>query len=143
MVILNKLIAIWHNIRFSYEKEMKSLSQESGLPLAAIDILLYLFNHGRTGTAKEISQNLEMKSNLISSHVEKLAIHGYITREEVDGDRRQHALACTEKAVSICIKGKQIQKNYFKKLTKGISSEEYEILLKCFEKINDNAISMK
>lgn len=143
MVINNKLIAVWRNIKLSYENAMRDISHETGLSVAAIDILLYLFTHGRTGTAKDINHILEMKPNLISSHVEKLHQHGYITREEVGDDRRKHILVCTEKAVPVCLKARQIQRGYFKRLTYGISGEDYEVLIKCFGIMNDNAIRMK
>ena len=108
------------------------------IPQVSFDILMFLSNNPEFCTAQEISEIRDIKKNLVSVHVEKLVQAGLIQRGTISGDRRKVALICTEKAMPIVDAGTAIQQEFFKKISDGISEENWALYKHINEQIAKN-----
>ena len=86
-----------------------------------------------------MSKYRNLKSNVVSVHVDQLVNDGYLLREPVAEDRRKVKLICTSNAEPIIQKGQQMQKRLYMQLTCGISGEEMDAFRQCFKSIMENA----
>ena len=80
-------------IHTGYKCIQKQVCKAYGIPETAMDILLFLANNPEYTSARDIVEVRNLKANLVSIHVDRLVRDGYLTRSEVPGDRRKHALA--------------------------------------------------
>lgn len=122
----------------AYHIMLTPLCKETGLPPLALDILLFLANNPEHNTAKDICRVRGHKPGIVSVHVERLVNDGLLERREMPGDRRQTRLICTERAQDIITRGREIQWKFGLRLMEGISKEDYEIMRRCFERIDIN-----
>ena len=130
---MNRSISISRKIALAYSEVCKPLCKELGLPQTAFDILMFLGNNPDYKTASEI-----LKANLVSVNVEKLVQEGYLTRCAVAGDRRKTELLCTEKAVPILARGRQLQKNFSESLFAGMDEARREAFAAALAEIESN-----
>lgn len=113
-------------IHLGYKCMQKQVCKTYGIPETAMDILLFLANNPEYTSARDIVEVRNLKANLVSIHVDRLVREGYLTRSEVPGDRRKHALALTEKAAPIVEAGRKMQEEFFETMFSGIGQEERE-----------------
>ena len=113
-------------IHLGYKCMQKQVCKSYGIPETAMDILLFLANNPEYTSARDIVEVRNLKANLVSIHVDRLVREGYLTRSEVPGDRRKHALALTEKAAPIVEAGQKMQEEFFETMFSGIGQEERE-----------------
>ena len=134
--LLNKLTDL-------YERSCKPICQKLKLPHSAFSILMFLNNYPEHYTAKDISKFLSMKPSIVSVHVEKLVLMGYLDRLPIPEDRRQVRLICTQKAADLLAKGRQTQEELFASLTAGFSPEDVSQFMKYLDTLADNAASFQ
>ena len=109
-------IEIPRKISLAYGAACKGLCRELDLPQTAFDILMFLGNNPAYKTASEIVELRHIKANLISVHVERLVQEGYLIRRPSPTDRRKTELFCTEKALPVIRRGRQMQADFLEKL---------------------------
>lgn len=122
-----------HKLNAAYDMQFSKLCSETGIAQNAIYILLFLANNPDYNTAKDITNHCLIKSSLVSFHVDNLVNDGYLERVRDENDRRKIYLKCTKKAEDIIERGKQLQDDFFEKITDGITPE----LRKTFYEIGD------
>lgn len=122
----------------AYNAVMHPLCEESGLAQTALDILLFLANNPGLDTAKDICTYRNLKPGIVSLYVDKLVGDGYIERRAVPEDRRKISLVCTEKAQQVIDCGRRYQESFISQLTEGLSREEIDKCLYCFEVFDEN-----
>lgn len=125
-------------IHLGYKCIQKQVCKTYGIPETAMDILLFLANNPEYTSARDIVEVRNLKANLVSIHVDRLVREGYLTRSEVPGDRRKHALALTEKAAPIVEAGRKMQEEFFETMFGGIGQEERESCFATLETIGKN-----
>lgn len=125
-------------IHTGYKCIQKQVCKAYGIPETAMDILLFLANNPEYTSARDIVEVRNLKANLVSIHVDRLVRDGYLTRSEVPGDRRKHALALTEKAAPIVEAGREMQEKFFETMFSGISQAERETCFATLETIGKN-----
>lgn len=140
MKITNMFLLI-KSIDKAYEQTCVSILKEFNISQTSFDIIMFLANNPQYYTAKEISVKRNLKPNLVSLYVEKLAAAGLLERHPFDGDRRKVKLVCTEKAQPIIDRGHEMQKNFFLELIEGLTQDELQIFKKCINIMTENAIS--
>lgn len=121
-----------------YNGTKNTICKEFHLSHTSFDIIMFLYNHPKYNTAKEICEIRGIKSGIVSVEVEKLVQCNYITKEIDKLDRRKHILKLTEKVNNITTKGFSMQKAYFSAIHEGIRDEDLEIYNKTLEKILEN-----
>ena len=123
-----------------YAARCKPICAEMGLPQMALDILMVLADSDKDCTsARDISLMRGYGENLMSFHVARLLRDGYITRSRVEGDRRKYRLECTEKAWSYMDRAFEVQDQYFRDITEGLSEKERKQLLNMLAVVDKNA----
>lgn len=122
----------------AYGRAMFPLCEETGLPMPAIDMLLFLANNPEYDTAKDICKLRGFKPAIVSFHVDKMVEEGYLERKTDEHDRRKFCLAYTDKATDIIERGREIQLLFAKKMLDGISDEDAKTMKRCFDTFSKN-----
>ena len=122
----------------AYSAVMAPMCEEIDMPQTAADILMFLANNPGCDTAKDICKYRHLKPGIVSFHIENLVKQGYIERQSVDGDRRKCRLVCTEKSLSAIETGRKLQAEFINKMTIGLSEDEINCCLHCFEVFEKN-----
>lgn len=126
----------------AYSTVCKPLCTELGFPRTAFDILMFLANNPEHKTARDIVELRHIKANLVSVNVEKLVHDGYLVRRAVPGDRRKAELCCTEKALPIIERGRELHESFFEGLFAGMDDETRDAFFRAAEIINENLDSV-
>lgn len=122
----------------AYHVMLAPLCREAGMPPLAMDILLFLANNPEHNTAKDICRLRGHKSGIVSVHVERLVNDGLLERQEMPGDRRQTKIVCTEKAQALIERGRQVQRQFGRKMLEGISEEDLATIRRCLARMDNN-----
>ena len=131
-------IEILRKISLAYGAACKGLCRELDLPQTAFDILMFLGNNPAYKTASEIVELRHIKANLISVHVERLVQEGYLIRRPSPTDRRTTELFCTEKALPVIRRGRQLQADFLEKLFADTDEETRRAFANLMRRIEEN-----
>ena len=121
---MNLKIEFARKMALAYTAVCRPLCQEMKLPQTAFDILMFLYNNPEYKTARDIVEIRNIKANLVSVNVEKLVQDGYIERQAVEKDRRKTELICTQKALPVQIRGRELQQEFAERLMTGLNDED-------------------
>lgn len=135
---MNLKIEFARKMALAYTAVCRPLCQEMKLPQTAFDILMFLYNNPEYKTARDIVEIRNIKANLVSVNVEKLVQDGYIERQAVEKDRRKTELICTQKALPIQKRGKELQQEFAERLVMGLSDEDQKKLAIYFSQMEKN-----
>ncbi len=138
----SRLLSVNRGIDAAYRVVCQPVVKMFGISQASFDIIMFLANNPQHYTAKQISRMRNLKENVVSLHVEKLAQEGYLRREAVAGDRRKVRLVCTEKADPVIAEGRRVQKEFYRDMVSGISREELEAFQRCVRIAEENAAAI-
>lgn len=127
-----------HRFIETYHTVLQPLCRESGLPPMAVDILLFVANNSDHATARDICQCRGFKPAIVSVHIDRLVGEGLLERQAVPGDRRKTRLVCTDRAEPIVQKGRQIQQGFARKITDGISREDFQAFHRAMNQLDRN-----
>lgn len=131
-------IEIARSISLAYNVVCKPICKELDLPQTAFDILMFLGNNPKYKTAGEIVEIRHIKANLVSVNVDKLVREGYLERKTVEGDRRKTELICTEKAMEVISRGREIQREFLDKMLANLGDGELKAFLSALGVIKGN-----
>ena len=131
-------IEIARTISLAYNVVCKPICKELDLPQTAFDILMFLGNNPKYKTAGEIVEIRHIKANLVSVNVDKLVREGYLERKTVEGDRRKTELICTEKAMAVISRGREIQREFLDKMLANLGDGELKAFLSALGVIKGN-----
>lgn len=131
-------IEIARTISLAYNVVCKPICKELDLPQTAFDILMFLGNNPKYKTAGEIVEIRHIKANLVSVNVDKLVREGYLERKTVEGDRRKTELICTEKAMAIISRGRELQREFLDKMLANLGDGELKAFLSALGVIKEN-----
>ena len=135
---MNFSIAISRKIALAYSAVCKPLCRQLELPQTAFDILMFLGNNPDYKTASEIVEIRHIKANLVSVNVDKLVREGYLERKTVEGDRRKTELICTEKAMAVISRGREIQREFLDKMLANLGDGDLKAFLSALNVIKGN-----
>lgn len=122
----------------AYAEMFRPLCAELQLSQTAMDILLFLANNPEFQTARDICALRGLKPGLVSLTVEQLVQGGYLLRSTVPGDRRKWRLSCTEQAGPLIARGRELQEQFARRLTAGLTGEELETCRRCLRQCMAN-----
>ena len=134
-----KILSLMQCISNAYMQRCAAVLEKYQIVAPSFHILMFLANHPEQQTAKDISELLKLKANVISVHVNRLVDSGYLTRETMPGDRRKVRLCLTEKAQPIVECGRKMEKSFCDDLKQGISADKMEVLCDILTVIGQNA----
>lgn len=128
-----KILSLMQRISKAYLSRCAGILEEFDLLLPSFHILMFLSNHPDSCTAKDISDLLNIKANVISVHVNRLVNEGYLTRETMSDDRRKVRLSCTQKAAAVIARGSTMEAHFCEQLKEGLTETQmctlHDILL--------------
>ena len=122
----------------AYHTVLAPLCEQTQLPPAAVDILLFLANNPGHDTAAAVCRMRGLKPGIVSFHVDRLVTEGYLLRRSVPGDRRKTSLVCTEKAAPVIEQGRTLQRAFAEQLADGLSEEDLEHFRRCIAAFDRN-----
>ena len=99
--------------------------------------LMTIASQGRT-TQKALSEELLIDKTTTAKAIAKLEAEGYVRRETDPEDNRYHLLQLTEAGKSVIPDVQAALNRVKEKAAKGISDEEYELLLGLLKKVLRN-----
>lgn len=127
----------------AYGAAMEPLCRQTGMPRMAMDILLFLANNPGYDTARDICQFRGLKPGIVSAYVERLAVEGFLERQQVPGDRRKTRLALTDKAQPLVDKGRRMQRAFALRIMEGLTEEELRQFVHCLKVFERNLESIR
>ena len=113
----------------AYSRSCKALCHELDIPQTAFDILMFLGNHPKYKSARDIVEIRRIKANLVSINVERLVQEGLLVRREVAHDRRKVEL---ERAV---------QKQFIDTMLQGIDEPTLAAFRTALTQMEENIIN--
>lgn len=131
-------IELSRKIALAYSAVCKPLCRELELTQTAFDILMFLGNNPDYKTAGDIADVRHIKANLISVNVDRLVKEGYLLRRAVAGDRRKTELICTEKALPVMERGRQLQRAFSERLFSGMDDQMRGVFSAVMTRIGEN-----
>lgn len=111
--------------------------REEGITHKEIVVLLTL-RDGTYNTARDISRLRRMPRSLVSRTVDQLMKRGYVGAVRDPEDRRVVRLALLPPAREVVARLEQARAEFFSRLTRGISPEEWETFFHMAEKMLAN-----
>lgn len=132
------LLSTAQHLKKLYEKSFYIIQEKEGLTQIEIDILLFLANNPRYDTAREIVEFRGLSKSHVSAAVEKLIHKGFLSRSPDRVDRRCIHLKVEDNALGVVEELKQVQRNFFALLYKGITEEERALWNRILEKLEEN-----
>lgn len=132
------LLEVSSKIRDIQSKMYKTVSKKYSINYTALEIIVFLSNNPDKNTAKDICNLLNLKTSLVSFHIDKLVNDGFLTRDSIAGDRRRIGLKTTEKCISIAEYCNKVRKQIYEGLTVNCSDEELNTLFVLISKIKEN-----
>lgn len=126
----------------SYHVQLQPLCRELDLPPLALDILLFIANNPGNATATDICMMRGIKPGIVSVHIERLVRLGLLRRVAVDGDRRKTKLEVTSDASEPIRRGREIQRDFARRLCSGISDEDKRVWQRITETVDRNLDAM-
>lgn len=128
---ISRMLSVIRGVDGAYRVVCGPVLKTYGISQTSFDIIMFLANNPQYYTAKQISSMRNLKENVVSLHVEKLAKDGYLRREAVAEDRRKVRLVCTDKATAVIEEGRRIQKEFYEEITAGLSQQELDAFRRC------------
>ncbi|WP_343210020.1 MarR family winged helix-turn-helix transcriptional regulator [Anaerolentibacter hominis] len=132
------LLTDGRKIRKAYESSFKEFVQAYGLTQNELDVLLFLANNPGYDTAKDIVEMRLLSKSHVCKSVETLTRRGFLTGIQDERDRRSIHLTVLEAAGPVVAQARQIQREFYELLYKGITPEERDVLQKIFRKMSEN-----
>ena len=140
---VSTLLSVTSGIDGAYRVMCRPMLEEFHLQQIPFDILMCLKNHPKVYTAAQISGLRHLKPSVVSHYVEFLVKEGLLCRQAVNGDRRKVRLRLTEKAEPIVVRGQELQLDFYRTMTRGLSEEELQIFRHCVHIAGKNADAIR
>lgn len=112
--------------------------KEYKLTYNQIDVLIFLMHNKDYNTAKDIVEYIGVSKGLVSRSVDGLIKRGFLTASEDEKDKRKLRLILTEDGNDLVKKIDKYDKEFFSKITLGVSKEEMEAHMSIMKKILNN-----
>lgn len=116
----------------------KPVTNDYGLSMFDIKLLLFLKEHDMYDTARDIVEIHYLTKSYVSKAIEALIVKGYLKRKPDMHDRRCIHLEIQEKALPVIDYVKAKQKELIEILFNGLTGEERSIIRGIAEKISSN-----
>ena len=124
----------------AYESFCQPICRKFQLSQTSFDVLMFLANNPEYNTARDICEIRGIRTGIASVAVDFLVKNDYLLRQPDASDRRIWRLILTEKSGAIVQEGRQIQQEFGRQLTCGISEEEIAVYMQTAQKFKENIL---
>ena len=122
----------------AYGKQLEPVCKKWDLTRSEVDVLLFLFNNPGYDRAADIVTRRGMAKSHVSMSVASLAERGLLERLCSPTDRRTVHLKLSAEGEGIAAEARQAQRQFFRLLYDGVSSEELELWDRITQKVFEN-----
>lgn len=99
---------------------------------------MMIIEHNKNCNLKDIAESLNVDNAIITRNIKKLEALNYIIKVKKPKDNRFFDLCLTDKGVSALKLINKYQDEWYEKVIKNFSEEEYETLINLFKKLCSN-----
>ncbi|QSX05371.1 winged helix-turn-helix transcriptional regulator [Sedimentibacter sp. zth1] len=124
-----------------YNNVFTKAAANAGLSKPEADVLIFIANNPQYKTARDIVIHRGLSKSCVSKAIEPLINKGLLCIKTNKKDRRFQYLSITDKANSTIEILHKAQNDYFRLITKSISSEDIEKYLYVIDKFAENAVN--
>lgn len=132
-------------ISYLYRRSGADLAAELktvGLSVAQSIVLMGIFRY-EGNNQKAIAGVLAMETSVISRVLRELERQGCVCKQRDEENRRNYNLYLTPQGKALAEKSREIQEEYWRQLSGGLSEEEVAALGKLLKKMGDYAYHIK
>ena len=136
----SQLIGKW--ISLTYRQALRFLNQRlKPYDLTSSDYIFVInLDDQEQATQQQLAEKLTLDKALAARNLKSLENKGYVIRQENQDDRRANLVALTERGRAIKPVIAEILAEWTALLARGLSAEEYAILLKHLKHVAQNAV---
>jgi DNA-binding MarR family transcriptional regulator len=134
---VEQLLSGQHYKKFQ-EMIYSELTDEFGLNVFDVRVLLFFDTHGNCNTAKDLVKIHHFTKSNVSKSIDVLLEKGYLTKEYDSQDRRYIHLIVQPEAAPVLAKAKQCQEQMLQMIFQGVSQEERRMMKEVAHKIHEN-----
>ena len=99
---------------------------------------MMIIEHNKNCNLKDIAESLNVDNAIITRNIKKLESLNYIIKVKKPKDNRFFDLCLTDKGVSALKLINKYQDEWYEKVIKNFSEEEYDTLINLFKKLCNN-----
>jgi len=134
-----RILQFYQHFGKFYTQQFSHLTEESGLSVRELHVLLFLANNPGYDTARDITSVRGISKSQVSQAVDLLWAEGLLERTPDSADRRVVHLSITEEGQVITQKALAVQDTCAARLLSGFSPEEAALLMALVDRVIDNA----
>jgi MarR family transcriptional regulator for hemolysin len=134
-----RLLQFYQHFGNFYTQQFAPLTEESGLSVRELHILLFLANNPGYDTARDTTVLRGISKSQVSQAVDLLWAEGLLDRTQDTADRRIVHLSITEEGWDITRKALTVQDSCAARLLSGFSQQEIALLMNLVDRVIDNA----
>lgn len=138
--MISNILYISIKIKKDYENIISKESLKLKITKPEADVLLFFYNNNLYHNACDAEECRGFSKAYISKAIDNLKKRQYIEIEKEQEDRRYQKIIISDKGKEIAKSLQRVQREYFKKLTNGISKDDAIVFKKCISKIISNSI---
>ncbi|MDD7403513.1 MAG: MarR family transcriptional regulator [Butyribacter sp.] len=112
--------------------------EEYQLNIVDVRVLLFLDEHKKFDTAKDIVEMHYLTKSYVSKSIDKLIAKGFLERKHLSDDRRYVHLLVREEALPVIKAVRDRKETMVRQIFQGITSDQKEVLMQVATKINEN-----
>lgn len=124
----------------TYRQFIQESMKDSSFSPNEMNLMLFLANN-KADTAIDFVKETGTSKSLLTRSADSLTDQGYLRKEPDQEDRRFTHLKLTEKGEEIASTLRMLRSEFMKKLTDGISQEEFLLFQETLEKMKQNILN--
>lgn len=128
-------------ITYYYETLTRSVCDQYELTQMEYDILMFLYNNPLYNTAADIVKVRKSTKSHVSTSLKFLEDKGFIEKKQSENNKKHIEIILLDSAQEIVQAGLTVQKEFVKKMFRGLTEEEMVMCKSVFSKICNNAES--
>lgn len=128
-------------ITYYYETLTRSVCDQYELTQMEYDILMFLYNNPLYNTAADIVKVRKSTKSHVSTSLKFLEDKGLIEKKQSENNKKHIEIILLDSAQEIVQAGLTVQKEFVKKMFRGLTEEEMVMCKSVFSKICNNAES--
>jgi len=131
---------LMHNLMHTdrmHRTVVENFASSMGVHRSQHMLLMYLGKCGGNASQKQIADSLGISAAAVAVTLKKLESGGFITKSVRDADSRFNEVNATDKGRALAASTKELFDKLDYAMFSQISDDEYSVLFRCFEKMQD------
>lgn len=138
MLQLTELLCSSAQLKKQYDRHFAQLASLCKLTVNDIHLLLFLADHPKWDTARDLSEHMFLPKSCVSRCVDSLSRREFLSLREDERDRRVVHLSLLPASLPLIEEGRLLRQEFFSLMCRGVSPEELRQLDDLVQKISNN-----